>query len=193
MELASKRTISFSRPNCHAIRLEVEEKGTYVSASPQQVAAVAEWYWYRNVACFVMDENTIVITAEIESGFASLKTTWFHSAAVQFPRAWHHSKRRHRWVGVKSNTRNGHCDHKCPSAKHLRMVLEDTGASSEGATSAWMAADEEVCCTHAFLTMLQPSRRLVCQGRLEPGLRVNVISRIHWSQNLHTTQPERPN
>ncbi|GFS50300.1 e3 ubiquitin-protein ligase RNF13 [Trichonephila clavipes] len=38
---------------------------------------------------------------------SSLKTTWFHSAAVQFPRAWHHSKRRRRWVGVKSSTRNG--------------------------------------------------------------------------------------
>ncbi|GFW33926.1 uncharacterized protein TNCV_3590111 [Trichonephila clavipes] len=25
---------------------------------------------------------------------SSLKTSWFHSAAVQFPRAWHHSKRR---------------------------------------------------------------------------------------------------
>ncbi|GFT69430.1 e3 ubiquitin-protein ligase RNF13 [Trichonephila clavipes] len=28
---------------------------------------------------------------------SSLKTTWFHSAVVQFPRAWHHSKRRRRW------------------------------------------------------------------------------------------------
>ncbi|GFT77999.1 uncharacterized protein TNCV_2820231 [Trichonephila clavipes] len=27
---------------------------------------------------------------------SSLKTTWFHSAAVQFPRALHHSKRRRR-------------------------------------------------------------------------------------------------
>ncbi|GFT47232.1 uncharacterized protein TNCV_3748501 [Trichonephila clavipes] len=25
---------------------------------------------------------------------SSLKTNWFHSAAVQFPHAWHHSKRR---------------------------------------------------------------------------------------------------
>ncbi|GFS75010.1 uncharacterized protein TNCV_1396681 [Trichonephila clavipes] len=38
----------------------------------------------------------------------SLKTTWFHSAAVQFPRARHHSKRRRRWLGVKGSTRNGH-------------------------------------------------------------------------------------
>ncbi|GFU47731.1 hypothetical protein TNCV_4464821 [Trichonephila clavipes] len=40
--------------------------------------------------------NTVVITAEIESGFAraSLKTSWLNSAAVQFPPAPHHSKRR---------------------------------------------------------------------------------------------------
>ncbi|GFW80328.1 uncharacterized protein TNCV_2944611 [Trichonephila clavipes] len=47
---------------------------------------------------------------------SSLKTTWFHSTAVQFPRARHHSKRRHRWVGIKGNTRNGRHDPKCPSA-----------------------------------------------------------------------------
>ncbi|GFW86809.1 uncharacterized protein TNCV_2809641 [Trichonephila clavipes] len=65
---------------------------------------------------------------------SSLKTTRFHSTAVQLPRAWHHSKRRHRWVGVKGNTRNGRRDGKCHSARRLRMVREDTGASSEGAT-----------------------------------------------------------
>ncbi|GFS65959.1 uncharacterized protein TNCV_2510021 [Trichonephila clavipes] len=58
---------------------------------------------------------------------SSLKTTWFHSAAVQFPCAWHHSKRRRRWVGVKGGTRNGCRDSKCLSARHLRMVREDTG------------------------------------------------------------------
>ncbi|GFX82708.1 e3 ubiquitin-protein ligase RNF13 [Trichonephila clavipes] len=41
---------------------------------------------------------------------SSPKTTWFHYAAVQFPRAWHHSKRRRRWVGVKGSTRNGRRD-----------------------------------------------------------------------------------
>ncbi|GFU08937.1 uncharacterized protein TNCV_1318151 [Trichonephila clavipes] len=61
---------------------------------------------------------------------SSLKTTWFHSAAVQFPRARHHSKRRRRWVGVKGSTRNGRHDPKCPSDRHLRMVREDTGAPS---------------------------------------------------------------
>ncbi|GFV38206.1 hypothetical protein TNCV_4791921 [Trichonephila clavipes] len=61
--------------------------------------------------------NTIVITVEIESELGSLKTTWFHSAVVQFPRPRHHSKRRRRWVGVKGSTRNGYRDLKCPSAQ----------------------------------------------------------------------------
>ncbi|GFT12556.1 e3 ubiquitin-protein ligase RNF13 [Trichonephila clavipes] len=34
---------------------------------------------------------------------SSLKTTWFHSALVQFPRARYRSKRRRRWVGVKGH------------------------------------------------------------------------------------------
>ncbi|GFW19387.1 uncharacterized protein TNCV_1602811 [Trichonephila clavipes] len=124
---------------------------------------------------------------------SSLKTTWFHSAANQFPRPWHHSKRRRQWVGVKGTTRNERREPKCPSARRLRMIREDTGARSEGATRAWMAADEAVGCTRAFLTMWWPSRRLVCRGRPEPGLHVNDISRIHWSLHLLTTQSERPN
>ncbi|GFX20086.1 uncharacterized protein TNCV_1436461 [Trichonephila clavipes] len=72
---------------------------------------------------------------------SSLKTTWLHSAAIQFPRARPHSKQRRRWVGVKGSTRNGRRDTTCPSARHLRMVREDTGAPSEGAICAWMAAD----------------------------------------------------
>ncbi|GFV61740.1 uncharacterized protein TNCV_188971 [Trichonephila clavipes] len=122
----------------------------------------------------------------------SLKTTWFRFAAVQFPRAWHYSKLRRRWVGVKGSTRNGYRDPKCPSARCLRMVREDTGAPSEGGTCPWMAADEAFGCTHAFLTMWRSSRRLVCRGRHEPGLRLNGISRIHWSQHFLTTQSERP-
>ncbi|GFX22227.1 uncharacterized protein TNCV_2950731 [Trichonephila clavipes] len=97
---------------------------------------------------------------------SSLKTTWFHSAAVQFPRARHHSKRRRRWVGVKGSARNGHHDPKCSSARHLRMVREDTGAPNEGATCTWMATDEAVGCTCAFLTMCRFSQRLVCRGVL---------------------------
>ncbi|GFW83331.1 uncharacterized protein TNCV_2544291 [Trichonephila clavipes] len=81
---------------------------------------------------------------------SSLKTTWFHSAVVQFPRAWHHSKRRRRRVGVKGSTRNGRHDPKCPSARRLHTVREDTCVKT---TCAWMAADEAVGCTRAFLMM----------------------------------------
>ncbi|GFS53391.1 uncharacterized protein TNCV_1327281 [Trichonephila clavipes] len=108
---------------------------------------------------------------------------------VEFPRARHHSKRRCRWVGVKDSPRNGPRDPKCPSAKRLRMVRKDTGAPSEGATCAWMVY-EAAGCTRAFFTMWRSSRRLVCRGRPEPGLRVNDISRIHWSQHLLRTQFE---
>ncbi|GFU83373.1 uncharacterized protein TNCV_3551241 [Trichonephila clavipes] len=123
----------------------------------------------------------------------SLKTTWLHSATIQFPRAWHHPKRRRRWVGVKGSTRNGCRDPKCPSARPLRMVREDIEAPSKGATCAVMVANEAVGCTRAFLTMWRSSRRLVCRGRPEPGLRVNDDSKIHWSQHLLTTQSERLN
>ncbi|GFX70202.1 uncharacterized protein TNCV_4616401 [Trichonephila clavipes] len=58
---------------------------------------------------------------------SSPQMTCFHSAAVQFSRARHHSKRRRRWVDVNP---------KYPPYRHLRMVREDTGAISEGATCA---------------------------------------------------------
>ncbi|GFW36252.1 uncharacterized protein TNCV_4931141 [Trichonephila clavipes] len=84
---------------------------------------------------------------------SSLKTTWFHPAAVQFPRARYPSKRRFQWVGVKGNSSNGHHDPKCPSARRLCMVREGTGTPSEDTTGTWMAADKAVGCTPAFLTM----------------------------------------
>ncbi|GFX42077.1 uncharacterized protein TNCV_2134921 [Trichonephila clavipes] len=121
---------------------------------------------------------------------SSLKTTWLHSPAVRVPRAWHHSKRRHQWVGVKSSARNGRRDLKCPSARRLRMVREDTGAPNEGVTCAWMGADEAVECARAFLTMWWSYRRLVCRGRPEPDLHVNDTCRIHWSLHLLTAQSE---
>ncbi|GFV58413.1 uncharacterized protein TNCV_4035881 [Trichonephila clavipes] len=62
---------------------------------------------------------------------SSLKVTWFHSAAFEFPRARHHSKQRRRWVGVMCSPRNGQRDLKCPSARHIRMFREDTGAPYE--------------------------------------------------------------
>ncbi|GFW81840.1 uncharacterized protein TNCV_2885141 [Trichonephila clavipes] len=124
---------------------------------------------------------------------SSLKTTWFHSAAVQFSRARHHSKRRRRWFGVKSSTHNGHRDHKCPSTRLLRMDREDTGTPNESSTCAWMATDEAIGSTHAFHVMWPSSRQLVCRGRPEPRLRVSDISRIPWSPNPLTTESEQPN
>ncbi|GFT38938.1 uncharacterized protein TNCV_388041 [Trichonephila clavipes] len=49
---------------------------------------------------------------------SSLKTTWFHSAAVQFPLARHHSKQRSRCLCVKGSTRNGRRDPKCPQPSY---------------------------------------------------------------------------
>ncbi|GFV31876.1 uncharacterized protein TNCV_172141 [Trichonephila clavipes] len=117
------------------------------------------------------------------------------SFRTQFPRSWHHSKRMRRWVGVKGSTRNRRRNPKCPLARRLRMVREDTGASFEGAICAWMAADEAVNCTSTreYLTMWRSSRQLVCREHPEPGLHANDISRIHWSQHLLTTQSDRPN
>ncbi|GFU83264.1 uncharacterized protein TNCV_3738751 [Trichonephila clavipes] len=125
--------------------------------------------------------------------YCKAKTGLRRSPRVQFPHARHHSKRRSLWVVVKGSRRNERRDHICPSARRLRMVREDTGSPSEGATCAWMAAHGAVGCTHAFLTMWWSSRRLVCRGRPEPGLRVKDIFWIHWSQHLLTTQSERPN
>ncbi|GFW73823.1 uncharacterized protein TNCV_1542771 [Trichonephila clavipes] len=82
---------------------------------------------------------------------SSLKTTSFHSAADQFPHARHHTKRRRRCVDVKGSTRKRRRDHKCPSDRRFLTVREDRGTLTEGATSAWMAADEAVGCTRAFL------------------------------------------
>ncbi|GFT67326.1 hypothetical protein TNCV_2359851 [Trichonephila clavipes] len=63
------------------------------------------------------------------------------------------------------------------------MACEDTGILREGATCAWMVVDEAVGCTRAFLAMWRSYRRLVCRERPETGLRVNDISRIHWSEH----------
>ncbi|GFV36702.1 uncharacterized protein TNCV_1033781 [Trichonephila clavipes] len=105
------------------------------------------------------------------------------SPRVQFPCAWHHTKRRSRWVGVNGSTRNGRRDPKCLSARRLCMVREYTGAPSEGATCAWMAADEAVGCTRAFPAMWRSSRRLVCRGRPEPRLHPSV-TKWQWTHSL---------
>ncbi|GFX49772.1 uncharacterized protein TNCV_3073251 [Trichonephila clavipes] len=116
-----------------------------------------------------------------------LKTTWFHSTAVQFPRARHHSKRRHRRVGVQGSTRNELCNPKCPSARRLRMVREDTGAPSEGATCAWMAADEAAD-SRRIVKFFQSAPR----GHLgwPPLVYTNVIDREWWRTCLSATNDQ---
>ncbi|GFV45289.1 uncharacterized protein TNCV_1101131 [Trichonephila clavipes] len=93
-----------------------------------------------------------------------------------------------RWVGVKKRPSNGRCDPKCPSARCLRLIREDTEARREGFTCTWMVTDEAFGGTRAFLVMWWSFGRLVCRRRPEPGFRVNDISRIHWSQHLLTSQ-----
>ncbi|GFU01209.1 uncharacterized protein TNCV_4927941 [Trichonephila clavipes] len=116
----------------------------------------------------------IVITAEIESGFVA------KDDLVPF-----------RCSTVSSCAAPPQTE--ASIARRLRMIREDTGAPNEGATCAWIAADEAIGCTLAFLRMWQSSRQLVYRGLPEPGLRANDISRIHWSQHLLTTQSEWPN
>ncbi|GFW90037.1 uncharacterized protein TNCV_3484891 [Trichonephila clavipes] len=52
--------------------------------------------------------------------------------------------------GRQGSARNGCRDPKYLSDRRLRMVRKDTGAPSEGATCAWMAADEKqlALCLH---------------------------------------------
>ncbi|GFX93603.1 uncharacterized protein TNCV_1587801 [Trichonephila clavipes] len=92
-----------------------------------------------------------------------------HSAAVQFPRPWHHSKWRRRWMGFKGSRRNRRRDPKYPSARRLRRVREYTGAPSEGATCAWMAVNEAVGCRVHFLR---------CGGLLDDWSVEGVLSLI---------------
>ncbi|GFV69609.1 uncharacterized protein TNCV_4507241 [Trichonephila clavipes] len=89
---------------------------------------------------------------------SSLKTTWFHLVAVQLHRARHHSKRRRQWLSIIGSTRNGLHDTRCPSARHLAMVPEDTGARCENSACVWTAANEAVGSTGACHMMWQSSR-----------------------------------
>ncbi|GFX15887.1 uncharacterized protein TNCV_1062091 [Trichonephila clavipes] len=71
-----------------------------------------------------------------------------------------------------------------PRARRIRILRGHTEVPSEGASCAWMAADEALSCTRSFLMMWQTSRGLACEGCPVPVLRVNDISPIHWSQHL---------
>ncbi|GFU63578.1 uncharacterized protein TNCV_4256191 [Trichonephila clavipes] len=120
--------------------------------------------------------NTIVITADIQSGFvAKADLVPFRCSSVSSCAAPLQTETS--MGGRQGFARNRHRDPKYPSARRLRMVREDTGAPNEGATYASMAADEAVGCTRAFLTMWRSCRRLVCRWHPEPALRVNDIFR----------------
>ncbi|GFV63899.1 hypothetical protein TNCV_3787721 [Trichonephila clavipes] len=83
--------------------------------------------------------NTIVITAEIESGFvAKDDLVPFHCNPVSSCAAPLQTEAS---MGgrLKSSTRNERRNPKCPSARRLRMVREDTEAPNEGATYVKMA------------------------------------------------------
>ncbi|GFV06746.1 uncharacterized protein TNCV_1611591 [Trichonephila clavipes] len=161
----------------------LDQKQIWGSGRPRKGSNNAETVLIEAFTTESPNANTIVITAEIESGFSSLKTTWFHFAAVQFPRARHHSKRRRQWVGVKGSSRNGRRDPKCPLARCLRMVREDTGAPGEGATCAWMANDEAVGCTHAFLWMWRLLDDWSVEGVLSLIVRVQYFVRGGFAGN----------
>ncbi|GFV81947.1 uncharacterized protein TNCV_3151451 [Trichonephila clavipes] len=140
--------------------------------------------------------RTIVITAEIESGFVTKDNLApFHCSPVSS--GVHHSKQSCRWVGVKGSTPNGRRDPKCPSARRLRMVREDTGTIGVDTNCVWMSSDEAIGYTRAFLTIWglldNWSVEKVLSLVFVTKLRVNDNSRIHWSQHLLTTQSERPN
>ncbi|GFV38823.1 uncharacterized protein TNCV_1004651 [Trichonephila clavipes] len=84
---------------------------------------------------------------------SSLKTTGFHSIAVQSRSVRHHSKQLRQLVGVIGSERKGRLDTRCPSDRCLAIVREDTEAPSEGAACVWRAANGTVASTHAYRMM----------------------------------------
>ncbi|GFU79530.1 hypothetical protein TNCV_2915901 [Trichonephila clavipes] len=66
--------------------------------------------------------NTVVCTALIESENDLIPV------ADQSRRVRHHSKRRHRWVGVIGSARNGCRKTRCPPTRRHEMVREGTGS-----------------------------------------------------------------
>ncbi|GFS67226.1 uncharacterized protein TNCV_2902391 [Trichonephila clavipes] len=131
--------------------------------------------------------NTIGITAEIESEFvAKDDLAPFRCSPVSFCAAPLQTEAS--IGGVKESTGNGHRDPKRPSARRLRMVREDTGASSDGATCAWMVADVAVGCTRAFLTIgghLDVWRRFVEWAQNEIAVVPDLHKRILFSDEAH--------
>ncbi|GFX18016.1 e3 ubiquitin-protein ligase RNF13 [Trichonephila clavipes] len=80
---------------------------------------------------------------------SSLKTTWFHSAAVQFPRTRYHSKWRRRWVGGKDSTRNGRRDPKCATAgAFIRFEKTQGPLVNVLPVSGWQPMKQLAVCMH---------------------------------------------
>ncbi|GFT67638.1 hypothetical protein TNCV_2361911 [Trichonephila clavipes] len=104
----------------------------------------------------------IAITAQIESRF-NAEDDLVLSVAIQSRRVRPHCKRRCRWVSVIGSTCNRCRDTRCPSARCLPMVWEDTEAHSE--------AD---------------------QGRPETGRHVNDAFSVLCSHHLLSVKSEQP-
>ncbi|GFX48077.1 uncharacterized protein TNCV_4114121 [Trichonephila clavipes] len=97
--------------------------------------------------------NTIVITAEIESGFVA------KDDLVPF-----------RYSPVFS----------CVAPFQTEVSIEDTGAPNEGATYAGWTLMKQLAVRVHFLRCGILLSTVFYRGRPEPGLRVYDISRIHW-------------
>ncbi|GFV06261.1 hypothetical protein TNCV_4589201 [Trichonephila clavipes] len=129
----------------------------------------------------VLHTNTIVITVEIESEFVAENDLVPFRCGIVSLVARHHSKRRRRWMGVKgAHLHTGRHDPKCPSARRLRTVREDTRAPVKvPPVLAWRPMKQLAVGVH-FLRCGGLLDDWSVKGVLEPGLRVNNISRIHW-------------
>ncbi|GFT30863.1 uncharacterized protein TNCV_1682521 [Trichonephila clavipes] len=86
-------------PSCHSVHdLELAVQDLWV-------AAVAEWYWYRNVACFVMGSSPVPLKIRRVGQRCTLNLSRAETSS--------------RWCGVV--VRRGGCQLKC-RPRHLTMV-----------------------------------------------------------------------
>ncbi|GFW20762.1 uncharacterized protein TNCV_1049831 [Trichonephila clavipes] len=81
-----------------------------------------------------------------------------------------------------------HCKAKRPSSIPLQSSFLVRGNPPNGRDDGWASR-----AAHLMGVAIPNVLQLVCLGHPEPGLHVNDISRIHWSQHLLTTQSKRPN
>ncbi|GFV51213.1 e3 ubiquitin-protein ligase RNF13 [Trichonephila clavipes] len=123
---------------------------------------------------------------------SSLKTTWFHSTAVQIlVRRTTPNEGVHGWVSRAAHV----IGTAIPNVLQPGVIvwIEKTqGSLMKVLPVPGCRPLKQLAVRVHFLLIWRSSRRLVCRERPEPDLRVNDISRIHWSQHLLTTQSERP-